>query len=370
MNLVPFKAIYPNLSLVSSPDSFFGSVKSQFSEYQASGFFKAVEEDSIYIYQLETRGIKHQGVISCTDIDDVNKGKMLKHENTIATKEQNMMNLTLQNKALVKPVLLAYDRVIEIDQLIKKVIKKNDIFYSVEFESTGEVHTVWKVSSEKLVNEFITTFKYRVPISYIADGHHRVKTCQLLNATSKKNEVVDTRLKSVLSLYFSWDQLDIFDYNRSVDAFHNLSPLKFMSQLSEYCKIKPLKSAKKPQQKHEMTMLLYGEWYRLKWRKSIIKKHKDEEVIFDTHLLNKHIIENLLDIENVREDTRMKYIDGVVGLAGLADYVHENENRVGFCMYPITAKDVKTIADHNKTLPPKSTWFEPRVKNGLLVQGF
>jgi uncharacterized protein (DUF1015 family) len=370
MNLVPFKAIYPNLSLVSSPDSFFGSVKSQFSEYQASGFFKTDEDHSIYIYQLETRGSKHQGVITCTDIDDINKGKMLKHENTIATKEQNMMNLTLQNKALVKPVLLAYDRVNEIDQLIKKVIKKKDPFYSVEFESTGEIHTIWKVSSEKMVNEFITVFKTKVPISYIADGHHRVKTCQLLNATSKKNEVIDTRLKSVLSLYFSWDQLGIFDYNRSIDAFQNLSPLKFMSQLSKYCKIKPLISAKKPQRKHDMTMLLYGEWYRLRWRKSIIDEHRAEEVIFDTHLLNKHIIENLLGIENVREDARMKYIDGVVGLAGLSEHVLENENRVGFCMYPIIADDVKTIADNNKTLPPKSTWFEPRVKNGLIVKGF
>ena len=370
MNLVPFKAIYPNLSLISSPDSFFGSVKSQFSEYQASGFFKTVEEDSIYIYQLETRGRKNQGVITCTDIDDINKGKMLKHENTIATKEQNMMNLTLQNKALVKPVLLAYDRVSEIDELIKKVIKKYDPFYSVEFESTGEIHTVWKVSSEKLVNEFISTFKTMVPFSYIADGHHRVKTCQLLNATSKKNDVLDTRLKSVLSLYLSWDQLDIFDYSRSVDAFQNLSPLKFMSQLSHFCKIKPLKAAKKPQRKHEMTMLLYGEWYRLRWRKSIIEEHKEEEVIFDTHLLNKHIIENLIGIENVRDDTRIKYIDGVVGVGGLAEHVLENENRVGFCMFPITAEDVKTIADNNKTLPPKSTWFEPRVKNGLIVKGF
>ena len=370
MNLVPFKAIYPNLSLVSSPDSFFGSVKSQFSEYQASGFFKTVEENSIYIYQLEKRGSKHQGVITCTDIEDINKGKMLKHENTIATKEQSMMNLTLQNKALVKPVLLAYDRVDEIDQLIKKVMKKNDPFYSVAFESTGEIHTIWKVSSEKLVNEFISTFKSKVPISYIADGHHRVKTCQLLNETSKKNEVVDTRLKSVLSLYFSWDQLDIFDYNRSVDAFLNLSPLKFMSQLSKYCKIKPLKFGKKPQRKHEMTMFLYGEWYRLRWRNSIIKRHKNEDVTFDTHLLNKYIIENLLDIENVREDSRMKYIDGVVGIEGLAEVIGENENRVGFCMYPITAQDIKTIADNNKTLPPKSTWFEPRVKNGLIVKGF
>ena len=370
MNLVPFKAIYPNLSLISSPDSFFGEVKSQFSEYKSSGFFKKVEEDSIYIYQLEVRETKHQGVISCTDINDILKGRILKHENTIASKEQNMMNLTLQNKALVKPVLIAYDRVIEIDQLIKRVIKKHPSFYQVAFENTGEVHTIWKVSSVKLVNEFVQVFKDMVPISYIADGHHRVKTCQLLNATNKKNEVVNTKLKSVLSLYFSWDQLDIYDYNRSVDAFLEVSPLRFMSQLSEYCKIKPLKKGRKPKQKHEMTMLLYGEWYRLRWRKSVIKRHQDEDVIFDTYLLNHYIIENLLGIENVREDARMKYIDGVVGVEGVEQYVNSNENRVGFCMFPITAEDVKTVAKNNKTLPPKSTWFEPRVKNGLVVKEF
>ncbi len=370
MNIVPFKAIYPNLSLISSSDSFFGNVKSQFAEYRASGFFKEAEEPSIFVYQLETRRRVHQGVITCTDIEDLNTGKILKHENTIAAKEQHMMNLTLQNRALVKPVLLAYDKVAPIDALISKVIRKKDPFYKVVFELTGEIHTVWKVSSEKLILEFRSLFKSKVPISYIADGHHRVKTCQLLNATSKKNEVVDTSLDSMLCLYFSWDQLDIMDYNRCVDAFQNISPLRFMSQLSKYCKTKPIKSNRKPERKHEMTMVLYGEWYRLRWRKSILKKHKNEEVLFDTHLLNKYVLDNILGIKDVRDDVRMKYIDGLVGSIGLENLVNKNQNRVGFCMYPIKSEDVKAVANSNNTLPPKSTWFEPRVKNGLVVRGF
>jgi len=370
MNLVPFEAIFPNLGLIASPDSFFGSVKQEFQEYKSSGFFKQDSDKAIFVYQLQTRGRSHYGIVTCTDVEDLRKGIVLKHENTIAAKEQKMMNLILHNKAMVKPILLAYDKVDGIDKFIVKEISEEDPFLNIAFEEIDEVHKVWKISSQKKVEELEELFKNEVPVSYIADGHHRVKSCQLLNETSNENEVVDTQLKSILSVYFSWEQLKIYEYNRVIDAFQNHSPIEFMASISKYCKIKRLKTAKKPSKKHEMTMNLYGEWYKLKWRKSILENHKNETVLFDTFLLNKYILGDILGIVNVRDDHRMNYIDGVVGTYGLEEMVAQNENRVGFCMYPIKAENVKLIADQNKTLPPKSTWFEPRVKNGILVKGF
>lgn len=370
MKLIPFKAVFPNLDLIASSESFFGTVKTQYTEYKKSGFFKKSTDESIFIYKLETKHSTHKGIVACTDIKDLLEGKVLKHENTLAPKEQQMMNLMLQNHAMVKPVLLAYNKVSEIDDLMDQVIENQEVFFTVHFESTGEKHTIWELKDSKIAQGITKLFGNKVKQSYIADGHHRVKTAILLHQTDKKNEMMDTRIKSVLSLYFSWDNLSIYDYNRCVEIFQTVSPLQFLVELSHVCKIKKIKYGKKPNKKHQMTMLIYGEWYRLEWKKKVLKRHEDHQVLFDTFLLNEYVLEKIVGIEDVREDFRVKYIDGVVGIPGLEELVAKSENRVGFCMFPIAAEDLKAIADKGLTLPPKSTWFEPRVKNGLLVKEF
>ncbi|MDF1697785.1 MAG: DUF1015 family protein [Saprospiraceae bacterium] len=370
MKLLPFKAVYPNLDLIASSDSFFGTVKSQFVDYKKSGFFKKSESESIFVYRLKTKSTIHIGIVGCTDIQDIINEKVLKHENTLAPKEQQMMNLMLQNQAMVKPVLLAYDRVAELDELMNTVIRTKDVFLEVNFEANGEKHSLWALNDDPISNEIIRLFRKKVKRSYIADGHHRVKTAILLHQTDKKNEMMDTRLKSVLSLYFSWDDLNIYDYNRCVEIFQTVSPLQFLVELSHVCKITKLKSKRKPKKKHEMTMLIYGEWYRLVWKKKILNQHKDHAVLFDTFLLNEYVLKKIVGIENVRDDFRVKYLDGVVGIPGLEELVAKSENRVGFCMFPIPFEHIKAVADQGQTLPPKSTWFEPRVKNGLLVKEF
>ena len=370
MKLIPFKAIYPNLDLIASSESFFGTVKSQFVEYQKSGFFKKSDSESIFVYKLETQISSHQGVVACTDIADVLDGKVLKHENTLAPKEQQMMNLMLQNHAMVKPVLLAYDGVKELDDLLNIIIETQDVFFEVSFTEKGEKHSIWELKDGDVSKEITKLFKKRVKHCYVADGHHRVKTALILHQTDNKNAMMDTRLKSVLSLYFSWDNLSIYDYNRCAEIFQSISPLQFMAELSHVCKVKKLKTGRKPKKKHEMTMLIYGEWYKLTWKKKILEKHTDHPVLFDTFLLNQYVFRNIVGLEDVRDDFRVKYVGGVNGIESLEEMVAKSENRAGFCMYPITSENLKIIADNGLTLPPKSTWFEPRVKNGLLVKEF
>ncbi len=370
MKLIPFKAVYPNLDLIASSDSFFGTVKSQFVEYKKSGFFKKSNSESIFVYRLETKISIHKGLVACTDIADILEGKVLEHENTLAPKEQQMMNLILQNHAMVKPVLLAYDRVEGLDVLLNNVIENQEVFFEVQFKESSEKHSIWELKDSDISKEITKLFRKRVKRCYIADGHHRVKTALILHQTDNKNEMMDTRIKSVLSLYFSWDNLSIFDYNRCVEIFQTISPLQFLVELSHICNVKKIKYGKKPKKKHEMTMLIYGEWYRLSWKKKILKKHADHPVLFDTFLLNEYVLGKIVGIEDVRDDFRVKYTGGVTGLSGLEEMVGKSENRVGFCMYPISADNLKAIADMGLTLPPKSTWFEPRVKNGLLVKEF
>lgn len=358
------------MDLIASSESFFGTVKSQFFEYKKSGFFKKSDTESIFVYRLTTKQSSHKGIVACTDIEDILSGKVLNHEKTLAPKEQQMMNLMLQNHAMVKPVLLAYDKVKELDDLMDDVIENQEIFFEVFFETTGETHTIWELKDSKVGLEIMKLFKKKVKHCYIADGHHRVKTAIILHQTDNKNEMMDTRITSVLSLYFSWDNLQIFDFNRCVDIFQSVSPLQFLVEMSHLCKIRKLKSGRKPKKKHQMTMLIYGEWYSLHWKKKVIKRHEDHPVLFDTFLLNEYVLKNIVGIEDVRDDIRVRYIDGVVGIAGLEELVAKSENRVGFCMFPISVEDLKEIADKGLTLPPKSTWFEPRVKNGFLVKEF
>ena len=269
MRILPFKPIYPNLDLIASSESFFGTVKSQFVEYKKSGFFKKLNKDAIFIYKLETKISVHKGVVACTDIADILAGKVLKHENTLAPKEQQMMNLTLQNHAMVKPVLLAYDRVEELDALMEKVMSEEGKFLEVVFSEVGEKHTFWKLEESEVSGEIIKLFRKKVKYSYIADGHHRVKTALLLHETDNINEMMNTRIKSVLSIYFSWHNLKIYDFNRCVEVFQSISPLQFLVELSHVCKIRKIKSGRKPRKKHQMTMLLYGEWYVLNWKKKV-----------------------------------------------------------------------------------------------------
>jgi uncharacterized protein (DUF1015 family) len=370
MKLIPFKAVYPNLDLIASSESFFGTVKSQFVEYKKSGFFKKSESESIFVYKLDTSISSHLGVVACTDIQDILTGKVLKHENTLAPKEQQMMNLILQNHAMVKPVLLAHDRVDELDVVLHNVIETKEVFFEVNFEEKGEKHSFWELKDSPEADVITKLFKKHVQKCYVADGHHRVKTALLLHQTDNKNEMMDTRIKSVLSIYFSWDNLSIYDFNRCVEVFQSISPIEFLVELSHICKIKKINSGRKPKQKHQMTMLLYGEWYRLEWKKQILKKHVDHPVLFDMFLLNEYVLKAIVGLEDVRDDNRVKYVDGVAGIPSLTEMVEKSENRVGFCMFPITAENLKEVADRGLTLPPKSTWFEPRVKNGLLVKEF
>lgn len=370
MKLIPFKAVYPNLDLIASSESFFGTVKSQFVEYKKSGFFKKSESESIFVYKLDTSISSHLGVVACTDIQDILDGKVLKHENTLAPKEQQMMNLMLQNHAMVKPVLLAHDKVDQLEVVLNNIVENKKVFFEVDFEESGEKHSFWELGESPEAKVIIKLFKNNVKKCYIADGHHRVKTALILHQTDNKNEMMDTRIKSVFSIYFSWNNLRIYDFNRCVEVFQSISPFHFLVNLSHVCKIKKINLGRKPKKKHQMTMLIYGEWYRLEWKKQILKKHKEEPVLFDTFLLNEYVLKKIVGIEDVRDDLRVIYIDGVVGIPGLTEVVSKSENRVGFCMFPISVANLKEVADRGLTLPPKSTWFEPRVRNGLLVKEF
>ncbi len=369
MHLHPFRAIYPKLDLIASPDAFFGTVKEDYTAYRKKGYFLESEEESLYIYRIKDPVRAYTGIIACASIQDYLDGMIKKHENTLAGKEQMQTELLMARTAVVKPVLLTYEPVEAIFAFSQDLIESKEPFFETYFKSDQQTHQFWNVSDPGQIMLLKALFDQYVDSAYIADGHHRTTSmAQLYEQTGGKAGA--SPYDRFLCAFFPSSQLEILDYNRVVEGLEDISFTTFMAQLSQVADIEVLKEPVRPREKHEMVMFINQEWFRLRWRRRLMESFKGDEVLLDVQLLNELILENILEIADVRTDDRVKYIDGRQGIRGVSDRVGKNVNRVGFFLHPVSMDDFMRIADEGQILPPKSTWFEPRMKNGLLVQGF
>jgi uncharacterized protein (DUF1015 family) len=366
MLIRPFQALYPNFDFIASPDSFCEDAKFAFTEFKQHGFFETAPQDALYIYQIEAKGRKHIGLVGLNDISDFTDGKIKKHEKTLSEKEQQQMQLFLKWDAVLKPVLLAYKPVPEIQKWLRNFIAKQKPMYETTFEKDGQKHKMWSVADGKEIKYLQDMFAQHVPRTYIADGHHRTTTVALLHERlAEKRQDFD--FAHLFCAWFSTDELDILDFNRVVDALEDISITRFIISLSEVCELKVLDGPAKPQKKHELTMYLEGEWYRLKWRKEVLDRYK-KQIALDAHLLNELIISDILQIKDVRNDTRIGYVEGAKGTNGIVKEAGKNKNKVSFMLFPVAFDDMMSMADKDISLPPKSTYFEPRIKSGMLVK--
>lgn len=367
MKIRPFQAIYPNIDFVASPDSFCLEAKTGFQEFKKNGLFKKTASDALYVFQIQNGKRTHTGLIACNDLSDFYEGKIKKHENTLSEKEQQQMQLFVRWQAILKPVLLVYRRVDAINDWLENFTKSHEPFFKVNFEKDGQVHRAWAVSDGRQIQELQQLFEKNVQSTYIADGHHRTTTVALLNERLRdKNPEFDFR--ELFCAYFPSDQLDILDYNRVVEGLKDVSPMRFMARLAQLFEVEFLEKPTKPRKKHELTMVVGKEWFRLTWRAEILKKAAKNRVLLDANLLNEHVFDKILGITDVRTDSRMTYIEGPKGLAGLEDAAGSNRNRVGFMLFPVALDDLMALSDMGEMLPPKSTYFEPRLRSGLIVK--
>lgn len=367
MKLLPFQAHYPNVDLIASSDSFFGTVREDFNEYYNNGFFYSTDEKAIYILEIRTGTKVHTGVIACLDIADYTEGKIVKHEQTLASSEQSMLRLLLQRGAMVKPVLLCHPAYDAIETEIEKLKKDHSPFLQITIAAGPHQYLLYQLKGKDQEN-LVNLYEHLVEKLYIADGHHRCSTAEKLVKLQGNSKGKDYAL--ILSAIFPFDQLDILDYNRTVSLPYHFKPGRFMAEMSAYFDIKLLHRAAKPRKKHELTMYLQEDWYQLKWKKRILKKYKDEPAILDAYLLDKEILEKVLGIEDVRTDQRVEYVSGNLGAEKVEEKARIDDHHVGFCIYPVQFSELVTVSDAHGTLPPKSTWFEPRMINGLIVKSY
>jgi len=368
MKIYPFQAIYPELEIITSVDSFFGSVKHQFEKYRKTGFFKRASQEAFYIHEIIKFGRVYRGLIATTDISDFLDNKILVHENTLAAKQQTMMELLLDRKAMIKPILLGYDNNSKIDAYLEKFVKNNKPVVKGDFEETEESHRFYEIADGNEILKLSKLFN-GIKKSYIADGHHRRAT--ILHLYKKKKFRAEKGVRQTfLTAMFPFTDLEIYDFNRVATVFDIISRNAFIVALSKYCKIKLLNKPRKPKSKFEITMYFDGEWFSLKWKKKMLDNTKKSKVVLDADLLNEYVFNQILSIEDVKVTSRVKYYEGVNGLDNVIYTVNSDSKKVGFCIYPVTIDELKLVADNKLDLPPKSTWFEPRMKNGMISEDF
>lgn len=366
MNIKPFKAVFPKVDLITSPESFFASIKYQYREYRSSGVYSKTEEEAYYIYQIISQFGRHTGFVCATSVQDLNTKKILPHEGTLAMKEQQMMHLLLKRKALVKPLLLGYYPVDNILEEVYQNIDEEKPTVSIHFDESQETHQLWTITNPGLKTKIHDSFE-KLGTAYIGDGHHRATTVSLLHA-SKELGTDAQKYKNLLTAYFPFNQLRIWDYNRVVDIADIMPSSLFVARLSRYFKIKPIRKARKPLMKHELCFLIDDQWYSMRWKKKYTEKKDNSEVILDSALIDKYVFQKILKIADVRTDTRIKYYGGTEPMDKLIKQAKKFKQGVGLCIFPVAIEELTHMADDHLTLPPKSTWFLPRLKSGIIAK--
>jgi uncharacterized protein (DUF1015 family) len=364
MKIKPFRAHFPRLDKIESPDLFCSEAKNLFRKYVEDELYLPAAGTYLYVYQIETKTGRHTGLVSLNEVEDFFAGKVKKHEATLSEREKHQLELFLRWGAVLKPVLLTYPPVAAINDWLEQYARKHRPVLSAKFKGNAR-HRVWAVHDGRDISRLQELFAKHVQGVYIADGHHRTSTMALLHEQRADYPAYD--FDHLFCAFFPADQLDILDYNRVVEVPKGMSGGRFVASLSRLFEIEPLSAARRPEDKHEITMLFRKEWYSLHWRAEILEKAAQKDVVLDATLLNERVLYDILNISDVRSDARVSYIDGSKGIEGLKKAV-QGRNRVGFALYPVHIADLMRLADAGESLPPKSTYFEPRLKSGLIVQ--
>lgn len=323
-----------------------------------------------YIYQLIMDGRAQTGLVCVSSIEDYNNDIIKKHEFTRPEKELDRINHIKTTGAQTGNVFLAYRHQASIDTLIEKWKTTKNPVYDFTAED-GIQHTVWAVSDESTIDQITQIFAAEVPCTYIADGHHRAASAAKVlvalseEAVTKPGDEVKKISPYFLTTLFPSNQLQIMDYNRVVKDLNGHSTQDFIQALQNDFTINEHEGAFKPSSLHQFGMYLDKKWYALTSKEGTYTN--DPIGVLDVTILQNNILGKLLGIIDQRTDKRIDFVGGIRGLGELEKRVESGEMTVAFSLYPVTIDQLFNIADAGEVMPPKSTWFEPKLRDGLLT---
>lgn len=346
----------------------YNKAKENLDAFKSKGWLTSDDEDYLYIYAQTMFGKTQFGIVGCASVDDYMNNVIKKHELTRPDKEEDRMKHVRETNANMEPVFFSYPAVEEIDELIADYVQANTADYDFTADD-GVGHHFWVLRDKEKVNRIIELFE-ELPATYVADGHHRTAAAALVGNEKRSknpNHTGNEEYNYFLAVHFPDNQLTIIDYNRVVKDLNGLTPAEFMQRLTNGFEIKEMgEEIYKPDTLHNFSMFLGGSWYSLTAKPGTYDDN-DPIGVLDVTILTDQVLEPILGIEDLRRSKRIDFVGGIRGLGELKKRVDSGEMKVAFALYPVSMKQLIDIADSGQIMPPKTTWFEPKLRSGLVV---
>jgi len=340
-----------------------------FKKFKDNGWLVQDNEDKYYIYAQTMNGKTQYGIVGAAACDDYNNGIIKKHELTRPEKEEDRMVLTQYTNANIEPVFFSYKAVDEIDKIVSEIVENEKAEYDFTAED-GFGHHFWPVKDKETNDKLQELFKTKVPYTYVADGHHRTAAAARIGLERKSknpNHTGNEEYNYFMAVHFPDNQLNIIDYNRVVKDLNGLSKEEFLNKLEENFIITVKGNVEyKPTKLHEFSMYLDGKWYAMIAKEGTYNDN-DPIGVLDVTILSNSILDSLLGIKDLRTSKRIDFVGGIRGIGELKKRVDSGDMEVAFALYPVSMEQLINIADTGNIMPPKTTWFEPKLRSGLVI---
>jgi uncharacterized protein (DUF1015 family) len=349
-------------------DAVYQKAADNFNKMLKDGILIREEKPCFYVYRLKMGKHVQTGLVVGACIEDYDANRIRKHEFTRPVKENDRVKQIQFVKAQTGPGLIAYKQIPEVDAIIKRVSAGKPLF-SVKGSGGGVMHSLWLLNDEADIKTIVEAFEKQKAV-YIADGHHRsAAASRVQKAMIAERGAAHTGTEPYnyyLATAFPVEEMKIWDYNRVVKDLNGLTPEQLLAKLGESFEVKQVKKQAKPAARREFGMYLDGKWYLLKPTVKTPDMKEDPVLALDVSVLSDLVLNKILGIEDLRKSDRIDFVGGIRGLQELEKRVNSGEMKVAFALYPTSLEELISVADDNQVMPPKSTWFEPKLADGLI----
>lgn len=348
----------------------YDKVVENYNMFKKNGWLVQDSEEKLYIYAQSMDLKKWQyGIVACAYSEDYVNKVIKKHELTRKDKEEDRMKHVRITNANVEPVFFAYPAHKRIDEIVAGVVKEKPIYDFVGKED-GFGHRFWVIDDKKIIDELVNIFDKDIPAMYIADGHHRSAAAALVGQEKKSqnpNHNGKEEYNYFMTVIFPDNQLNVIDYNRVVKDLNGLTKEQFLAAVGENFTVEDMGTEiYKPTKLHEFSIYLDGRWFKLNAKPGTYDDN-DPIGVLDVTILSNLVLDKVLGIKDLRTDKRIDFVGGIRGLGELKRRVDNGEMKVAFALYPVSMKQIIDIADTGNIMPPKTTWFEPKLRSGLVI---
>ncbi len=341
--------------------------KENFERMFREGIYRQDEKDCYYIYAQTMQGRKQYGIVGCASVDDYVNDIIKKHELTRPDKEEDRKNHVRVSNLNYEPVFFAYPHVKALDELVSRITETAPEYDFISDDGIG--HTFWVVRDEGNIAAITAEFS-KIRYTYVADGHHRTAAAALVGRERREKNPHHTGKEEYnyfLAVHFPDNQLQIMDYNRVIRDLNGLTPALVLEKLKENFVVTDKGfDIFKPAHLHNFSMYLDGKWYSLSAKPGTYND-QDPIGVLDVTILSERVLAPVFNITDLRQDKRIDFVGGLRGMGELKKRVDSGEMKVAFALYPVTMKQLIDIADSGKIMPPKTTWFEPKLRSGLVL---